>query len=348
MVVWTHCYLELFLLRRRLSFFFTFLFFGTSHWSKGGGGAAVPRSVDYNYLANNSIMAAAAGLVDAPGDPRLSGDTAGMPFVTVTIEEASVTVYLHGAHVSSWMYKGEEMLFMSEQAVYNGSKALRGGVPICFPQFGDLGPVKAQHGFARNLPWTLVEKVQTPGSAMVRLSLFTMQPESEWPHPYVLTNTVTISAGGKLTQELSVMNPGAGPFTFTTALHTYFRVAASGAKVTGLLGKTYLDSLDGRASKQDAAETVVFPGEVDRIYMDVPRTVTVSDSKRLFQIDTNEEFADAIVWNPFIDKAKRMGDYGDDEWKLHVCHEVARTGQPVTLAPGKMWTGKQEITASAL
>ena len=82
--------------------------------------------------------------------------------------------------------------------------------------------------------------------------------------------------------------------------------------------------------------------------MDVPRTGTVSDSKRCFQIDTNEEFADAIVWNPFIEKAKRMGDYGDDEWKVHVCHEVARTGHPVTLTPGEMWTGKQVITASAL
>ena len=301
-----------------------------------------------NTLTKNYTNTMAGTIGDSDGDPRLSGHTSEMPFVTVTTEDSSLTVYLHGAHVSSWRYKEEEMLFMSEQAIYNGSKALRGGIPICFPQFGDFGPVNTQHGFARNLPWTLLEKTETSDRAMIRLSLFTAQPNSEWPHPYVLTNTVTITTGGKLTQELSVMNPGVESFTFTTALHTYLRIAASEAKIVGLLGKTYLDSLDGRTSKQDDEETVVFKEEVDRIYMDVPRTVTVSDSKRCFQIETNEEFMDAIVWNPYIEKSKRIIDYADDEWRVHVCYEVARTRKPVTLIPGNMWTGKQMITVSTL
>ena len=101
-----------------------------------------------------------AALDSTTGDEdRISGETNGMPFVSIATDDATATVYLHGAHVSSWTVGGEEMLFMSKNAIYNGQKALRGGVPICFPQFGDLGPVKAQHGFARNLPWTLVDKV---------------------------------------------------------------------------------------------------------------------------------------------------------------------------------------------
>ena len=61
---------------------------------------------------------------------------------------------------------------------------------------------------------------------------------------------------------------------------------------------------------------------------------------------TTEEFQDAVVWNPHIAKAARMGDYGDDEWQEHVCHEVARTAAPVTLAPGQMWAATQIVTAS--
>ena len=171
---------------------------------------------------------------------------------------------------------------MSKSAVYNGTKALRGGVPICFPQFNDLGPVKTMHGFARNLPWTLVSKSESEDSASVRLSLCTAQPESEWPHPYFLTNTVTIDSSGVFRQELSVANPGTAPFTFTTALHTYFRVVAAEATISGLSNTTYLDSLDGRAAKQDSNDAVVFPGEVDRIYQSVPREVTLTDSSRSF------------------------------------------------------------------
>lgn len=239
------------------------------------------------------------------------------------------------------------MLFMSKNAIYNGQKALRGGVPICFPQFGDLGPVKAQHGFARNLPWTLVDKVESKESATLRLSLCTAQPESEWPFPYLLTTTVTIGPGGLFKQELRVANPGTNPFTFTTALHTYFRVASAEATISGLSGKLYLDSLDGRQEKQDTDATVVFPGEVDRIYKDVPRSVTVADSKRSFHITTSQEFSDAIVWNPHVAKAARMADYGDDEWKEHVCHEVARACQPVILLPGEMWSGVQVVTVES-
>ena len=277
----------------------------------------------------------------------VSGETNGMPFVKVTCGGGcSCTVYLHGGHVASWTVGGEEQLFMSKSAVYNGTKALRGGVPICFPQFGDLGPVKAQHGFARNLPWTLLSKSESEGSASVRLSLCTAQPESEWPHPYFLTNTVTIDSSGVFRQELSVANPGTAPFTFTTALHTYFRVVATEATISGLSNTTYLDSLDGRAAKHDSNDVVVFSGEVDRIYQSVARKVTLTDSSRSFTIATTDEFADAIVWNPHIAKAARMGDYGDDEWKEHVCHEVARTETPVTLAPGQMWAATQVVTAS--
>ena len=195
-----------------------------------------------------------------------------------------------------------------------------------FPAVRRLRAVKAQHGFARNLPWTVVSKSESEGSASVRLSLCTAQPESEWPHPYFLTNTVTIDSSGVFRQELSVANPHCA-LHFTTALHTYFRVVAAEATISGLSNTTYLDSLDGRAAKQDSNDAVVFSGEVDRIYQSVPREVTLTDSSRSFAIATTDEPADAIVQTAHR-QGREDGDYGDDEWKEHVCHEVARTAAP--------------------
>ena len=111
------------------------------------------------------------------------GERSGMQFVIISSGAATVTIYLHGSHVASWQHGGKELLFMSENAVYNGTKALRGGIPVCFPQFGDLGPCKAQHGFARNLPWTLVGVTATATTTTARFALCSVQPESEFPFP---------------------------------------------------------------------------------------------------------------------------------------------------------------------
>mmetsp|Transcript_95879 Transcript_95879/g.273381 ORF Transcript_95879/g.273381 Transcript_95879/m.273381 type:complete len:303 (-) Transcript_95879:492-1400(-) len=275
------------------------------------------------------------------------GERSGMQFVIISSGAATVTIYLHGSHVASWQHGGKELLFMSENAVYNGTKALRGGIPVCFPQFGDLGPCKAQHGFARNLPWTLVGVTATATTTTARFALCSVQPESEFPFPYHLTNEVTVSGAERtLAQELVVANPGTTQFSFTTALHTYFKVNALEATVGGLRGCKYLDSLDGRVEKVDLEEEVCFASEVDRIYMGVPRVVTVSDSSVNFDIGTTATLSDGIVWNPWIAKAASMKDYGDEEWRDHVCHEAGRAASgPVTLAPGEVWSGTQTITA---
>jgi len=296
-------------------------------------------------LAQAEETAAAAPPSDAA---YTMGERSGMQFVIISSGAATVTIYLHGSHVASWQHGGKELLFMSENAVYNGTKALRGGIPVCFPQFGNLGPCKAQHGFARNLPWTLVGVTATATTTTARFTLCSVQPESEFPFPvrnrhhqaattppplrchrlsfapatiraplkprhpnfprqYHLTNEVTVSGAERtLAQELVVANPGAEPFSFTTALHTYFKVNALEATVGGLRGCKYLDSLEGRAEKVDLEEEVCFASEVDRIYMGVPRVVTVSDSSVNFDIGTTATLSDGIVWNPWIAKAASM------------------------------------------
>ena len=129
---------------------------------------------------------------------------------------AAATVYRHGAHVTSWATSdGVERLFVSEEAVFKPPKAIRGGIPVCFPQFGDLGPLAAQHGFARNSEWAVV-----PGSREGKVAM-RLEPTAEqlelWPHQFALTLTFSLT-GDSLTIDLALENTGSAPLTFTAAL----------------------------------------------------------------------------------------------------------------------------------
>ena len=292
-----------------------------------------------------------------------------------TRQKSSATVYLHGAHVTSWTSpSGEELLFVSKDAIFKPPKAIRGGIPICFPQFGDLGPLKQQHGFARNVAFE-VEKGGSAGSGsgsgpssspdQVTLLLRHDGASHDFPHPFELRVTVRVADEGRqLVQTLAVRNTSeTGPLRFTAALHTYFRVSdISRARVEGLKGCKYLDSLDGRREKLEEGEHgVQFEEEVDRIYAAVPSDGAVrivvdgggagagaaasgaapsspppssSEGGRSISLET-VNLPDAVVWNPWAAKASGMADFGDDEFRQMLCVEpaVAASGA-VELAAG--------------
>jgi len=308
-----------------------------------------------------------------------SGSNDQMDTVLIRCGNSEATIYLHGAHVTSWKVGGNEKIFVSEQAVYNGSKAIRGGIPVCWPQFGDMGPCKAQHGFARNFKWNLVQEESSPlkcceneGSCLLRLDSTMVQTiinESSdnemksnfligWDleqFPFILEMRIWLS-NNMLNQEFTVINPNTSTcdLSFTCALHSYFKVSnASQSTVEGLFDCNYLDNLDNRISKTaeeggNGDVTVLFKGEVDRIYQNVPRILTirdVSNGNHGIQIHTNDSFSDAIVWNPHIIKAKNMSDFGDDEYSSMICCEVGKTKQSVILKPSQIWKAKQEFRA---
>jgi glucose-6-phosphate 1-epimerase len=276
-------------------------------------------------------------------------DDIDMPKITLMSGNSQAVIYCHGAHVVSWTVGGVEQLFLSNQTVLKPPKAIRGGIPVCWPQFSDLGPL-CQHGFARNASWSPAVSVDG-SSALFRLSSKSTDPAllGAWSHPFELELRVTVTDNA-LVHEFVVRNSGDGAFDFTTALHTYFAVQdVTTATVEGLAGTRYLDSLDGRAEKADADAAVVFQGEVDRIYLGVGRELAVRTGAlgRTVALTTSDTFGDAVVWNPWVDKAKKMADFGDDEYRGMVCVEVAQCRPAVTLAPGATWTGVQTLRSSA-
>lgn len=231
---------------------------------------------------------------------------------------------------------------MSREAVFKPPKAIRGGVPLCWPQFGDMGPLAAQHGFARNTAFS-VESVADSTATL----LLVHAGDAAFPYPHELRVTVTLTAIGALQQMVTVKNTGTEALRATLALHTYFRVAdARTATVRGLTGVPYLDSLDGRARKVDGEDAVSFAGEVDRVYVGAPPTLTIADGARAVTVATTN-LPDAVVWNPWTAKAAATGDLGDDEWADFVCVEPAVAGSgPFEVAPGGEWVGGQTLAAA--
>ena len=257
-------------------------------------------------------------------------------------------VYRHGAHVASWRdAEGEDIIFLSSRAVFKPPKAIRGGIPLCFPQFSDLGPLAQQHGFARNEQWQYVDPLddrdEDGGNVTMRL-VASDATRALWPHEFVATFAARL-VGDEMHTTLTVQNTDTEPFEFTVALHTYFAIGdIARATVAGLQNARYLDSLDGRVEKTDLGEAVAFGGEVDRIYLNTPDVLTVRDDANNRSISiTKSNLPDAVVWNPWVEKCANTSDLGDADYASFLCVEAAATGTPVALQPGTEWSCAQVL-----
>ena len=190
---------------------------------------------------------------------------------------------------------------------------------------------------------------RTPTSVQMTLRSSPASKE-KWPHDFVVVYEVMLGAGNHLKTSMKVANTGVEPMTFTTALHTYFRCAdATAAKVTGLKGASYLDSLNERVRREEENEFVSFNEEVDRIYLSTTDTLAVDDvaGSRPVRI-TKKNLPDAVVWNPWIEKSKATGDLGDEDYKQFVCVEAAAIERPVVLPAGETWECEQVLESVKL
>jgi len=268
----------------------------------------------------------------------------GLPKIVLAADDgARAEIYLHGAHVTSWIPAGgSEVLFLSPKAEFLSGRPIRGGVPIIFPQFGGLGKLPA-HGFARTMTWELAETA--PDHAILRLH----ENESSlsiWPHKFELEYTVRIG-GSRLELSLKATNTDNSPFEFTAALHTYLRVNdLRHSAVGGLKGLWFVDRTNPsvgivrQAVQKD--EQLDFPGEVDRLYFEVVHPVQLIQNKQRINIEKSG-FADVVVWNPGREKCAASKDMQPDSYLEFVCVEAAAVKKPIKLRQGESWVGTQKL-----
>jgi glucose-6-phosphate 1-epimerase len=270
---------------------------------------------------------------------RLVAGQSGLPKVRIATPAASAEIYLHGAQVTAWRPSGsEEVIFASQHSRWEEGKAIRGGIPVCFPWFrGKADDPKAPaHGFVRTKSWTLESLAQKGDSICVTLA--TESDESTrrwWPHDFRLT--LSIQAGAQLELELTVSNTGTTPFQFEEALHTYHCVGdVRRARVAGLNGVSFLDNRDGNRERLQNGD-VVMVDATDNAYLNTASSLTIADPilQRRIQIEKRNSLT-TVVWNPWESGAKALADLGDDEWQRMICVEASNIlGSAVILAPGE-------------
>ncbi|MYM72185.1 D-hexose-6-phosphate mutarotase [Duganella sp. FT134W] len=263
-----------------------------------------------------------------------------LPAVHLTAADgAQATVSLFGAHLLSWKTAdGKERLFVSSQTPLDGSKAIRGGVPVIFPQFNVRGP-GLRHGFARVSTWRLTGQ----GDSFVEFSLAPSDLSAEhaqaWPHDFTLTLRFTLRAAA-LDISYSAHNPGQQAYDFGVALHTYYDVGHLDAtSISGLQHQQFLDHHNQTLVQDTPA--LHFTEKHDRMYQSTPGvTLNTADATLRLQ---QQGFDQWVVWNPGKDDAAALTDLADDEYLRFVCIEPARIYQQ-PLAAGATWTGRHTIS----
>jgi D-hexose-6-phosphate mutarotase len=267
-------------------------------------------------------------------------------FIVIEVKTAfsTATIALQGAHVMTWQPKGQKpVIWMSTEAKFAPGKSIRGGVPLCWPWFGPHAtePAYPGHGFARTIPWLLADAWKLP-DGRVRLEFDPVMNDAAcamWPHPSLAKNIVTV--GQELEVELATTNTGQAAFPLGQALHTYFQIGdIKQASVAGLEGCAFIDKVDGGKRRKQKG-TVAFSGETDRVYLGTAGCCGIVDPvlKRTILI-TSTGSRSTIVWNPWKEKAAKMGDFGKTGGKpgdeCMVCVETANAAADViTLAPGE-------------
>ncbi len=260
---------------------------------------------------------------------------------------AAAEIYLHGAHVTSWRNAaGRDLFFLSEQSWFEPGKPIRGGIPVIFPQFG-AGPLPP-HGLARIHSWTLAETAIGRANSLSVCLKLADSPDTRalWPNAFDLTLHVTLgdtyNCDNALSISMTADNTGEKPFPFKAALHTYFGVEdIRRTSVLGLQGVTLVDSLRDNVREREERAEISFDRETDRVYCAAPDRVAIrDDARRAFIAIEKEGMPDYVVWNPWVDKARRMPDFGDDEWPGMLCVETGVIDAPRELRPGERWTGR--------
>lgn len=265
------------------------------------------------------------------------------PLLQIDNENATAVISVYGAQVLSYrpLDESQDLLFVSPAAYYREGKAIKGGIPLCWPWFGPdpKNSGRPAHGFARNLFWTVVAtEAVDPGTTRVLLGLEpTAATRAIWDHEFSLQLEVVV--GSRLDLALSTRNRGKATFHLTQALHTYFAIGdIEQVRVHGLDGTTYLDKA-GDGGRRDQSGPVTVAGEVDRIYLGVDEPLVIEDPvhARRIRIEAAGSHT-AVVWNPWKAIAARMGDLEDEDYRRFLCVETANAASEVIpLAPAELY-----------
>lgn len=257
----------------------------------------------------------------------------------------SVFVAQQGAQVLSWQTGGQERLYLSPVSACDGHTAIRGGIPVCFPQFNQRGTLP-KHGFARNMTWHLLAD-QSQGPEKVFEMSDNAQTQSLWPFQFRAQIHVVLAARS-LKIQLKVQNLGLQTLSFTGALHTY--LAVHQIDQVSLNGQAHQPEWDAVIdSHQACTGQLSFNSEFDRVYDVTPETQptwVLDDGNLQLQISQSATWGQSVVWNPGAEKCSQLKDMPFDGYQRMLCVEAARVTSTIEVLPSQQWAAWQQFTVS--
>jgi len=286
------------------------------------------------------------------GFAAIAAEWQGLPAICLTLPGGdSALVALQGAQLLSWVTGGKEQLFLSPLAAHDGATPIRGGIPVCFPQFNQRGPL-VKHGFARTLAWQASADEAVVDGDGLRLTLRledNAATRAVWPHAFAAELSVWLQPAA-LTVALAVHNPGDAALAFTAALHTYLRVNdVTESTLSGLEGLRYWDAVEDSYPQQQGA--LGFGAELDRVYpRPAPAMQLHAAGRPRLRITQDAPWTETVVWNPGPALCARLADMPADGYRHMLCVEAAAIDAPVLLAPRGRWQAAQrfeQLVASA-
>lgn len=266
--------------------------------------------------------------VESQITPYLSQRTQGeLPLLVINHPKVRAAVALQGAHLLAWQPAGEKpVIWLSDATLWKAGKAIRGGVPLCWPWFGPAG--EPAHGFARSLPWTLFAHDENEDAVMLTLVLESNeQTRKLWPHDF------TLYARFRFSQHCEIELEAHGDYQSTAALHSYFAVAdITGVSVSGL-GQPYIDKVNNGSLGHSADGQQTYPGRIDRIYTAPEDCSVICDEagERVIEVYHHHQ-SDVVTWNPGPALSSSMNDMRADGYKTMVCVETAHISAPLVSA----------------
>ncbi|MDP3677959.1 MAG: D-hexose-6-phosphate mutarotase [Methylotenera sp.] len=286
---------------------------------------------------------------------KVTEDANGLQYLEIDNPLATAKIALQGGHVIHWQPKSEKqpVLWLSNHARYVKGRSIRGGIPVCWPWFGahPTDSTLCPHGFARVIPWQLIDadSTDTDATRIVLQMEETAETKRQLSYAYVLTMVVTI--GKRLKIDLSTTNKADHPFLIGEAFHTYLNVSdVENIRITGLQDCIFADKL--RHYQRYVEHNILkFNGEFDRVYLDHNSDCLVHDTTYNRVIRVGKSGSETtVVWTPGAEKAHAMGDMGNaDEWRKTVCVETANALEnSVVISPNRTHTMSVEYSVEAL
>lgn len=244
----------------------------------------------------------------------------GFAYLDVKNDFSEAKIALQGAHIYQYKaVKKDELLWTSKESSFELGTAIRGGIPICWPRFGNEDKALPQHGFSRTAMFELFssKEINNNTTEIVLRLKDTDESRRIWNHKFILDVVFTLS--DSLSIQLKTTNLDEESFMITQALHTYFDISdISNIHIDGLDSKEYLNALDGSTYTQYGS--IRFEKEVDSVYQGVDKEIILKDKHRDISIQ-NTNSNSVVIWNPWIDKCRRMSGMKENAYREFICIE---------------------------